>query len=114
MKFLLLLHRDERIAADAAFVSRITPEYAAYGEAMAKADISLGGERLKPASTAVSVRMKDGRPEVLEGPYAETREQLGGFYMIDVADRDEAVKWAARCPAAQFGTVEIRAIWPTE
>jgi hypothetical protein len=113
MKFLLLLHRDEGVAADAAFVTRISPEYAAYGEAMAKAGIILGGERLTPASTAVSVRRKDDRTEVLEGPYAETREQIGGFYMIDVADIDEAVKWAARCPAAAFGTIEVRAISPT-
>jgi hypothetical protein len=114
MKFLLLIHRDEQLLANVEFAKRTSPEYAAYGEAMRKAGISLAGERLRPTSTAVSVRMKDGRTEVLEGPYAETREQLGGFYMIDVADIDEAVKWAARCPAAQFGTVEVREVWPTE
>jgi hypothetical protein len=114
MKFLLLIHRDEQLLADVEFSSRIRPEYDAYHAAMAKAGIRLGGERLKPTSTAVNVRMKDGRTEVLEGPYAETREQLGGFYMIDVPDLDEAVKWARRCPAAQFGTVEVRPIWPTE
>lgn len=113
MKFLLMIHRDEQLLANVNVSDIISPEYAAYNEAMAKAGINLGGQRLRPVSTAVSVRMKDGRTEILEGPYAETREQLGGFYMIDVADIDEAVKWAARCPAAQFGTIEIRPIWET-
>jgi hypothetical protein len=115
MKFMLLIHGDEKALAANAKVDAtgMSPEYAAYNEAMMKAGIILGGERLRPTSTAASVRMKDGRTEVLEGPYAETREQLGGFYMIDVADMDEAVKWATRCPAAQFGTIEVRPIWPT-
>lgn len=115
MKFMLLIHGDEQqmMANTKVDASGMSPEYAAYNEAMAKAGIIVGGERLKPTSTAASVRMKDGRTEILEGPYAETREQLGGYYMIDVADMDEAVKWAARCPAAQFGTIEVRPIWPT-
>ena len=115
MKFILLIHGNEQALAANTRVDEtgMSPEYAAYNEAMGKAGIILGGERLRPTSTAASVRMKDGRTEVLEGPYAETREQLGGFYMIDVADRDEALKWAARCPAAQFGTIEVRPIWPT-
>jgi hypothetical protein len=115
MKFILLIHGNEQgwIADTKVDATGMNPEYAAYNEAMAKAGVMVGGERLRPTSTAASVRMKDGRTEVLEGPYAETREQLGGFYMIDVADMDEAVKWAARCPAAQFGTIEVRPIWPT-
>ena len=114
MKFMLLIHGDEQQwVATKVDETGMSPEYAAYNEAMAKAGIIVGGERLRPTTTAASVRMKDGRTEVLEGPYAETREQLGGYYLIDVADMDEAVKWASRCPAAQFGTIEVRPIWPT-
>jgi hypothetical protein len=71
-----------------------------------------GGERLKPVATATTVRMKNGKTEVLNGPYAETREQLGGYYLIDVADLDAALSWAARCPGASYGTIEVRPIWP--
>ena len=110
MKFMLLIHGNEQAlqANTKVDATGMSPEYAAYNEAMMKAGIILGGERLKPTNTAASVRMKDGRTEVLEGPYAETREQLGGFYMIDVSDMDEAVKWATRCPAAQWGSIEVR------
>ena len=110
MKFILMIHGNEQamIANTKVDATGMSPEYAAYNEAMAKAGIMVGGERLKPTNTAASVRVKDGRTEVLDGPYAETREQFGGYYMIDVPDMDEAVRWAARCPAAQFGTIEVR------
>jgi hypothetical protein len=115
MKYMLLIHGEEaRMNANTPVESTgLNPEYAAYNEAMAKAGIMLGGERLRPTSTATSVRVKDGKTEVLDGPYAETKEQFGGYYMIDVPDLDQAISWAARCPAAKHGTVEVRPIWPT-
>ena len=71
-----------------------------------------GGERLRPTSEATTVRVKNGKTEVLDGPYADTKEQLGGYYMIDVPDLDAALSWAAKCPGASKGTMEVRPIWP--
>jgi hypothetical protein len=86
--------------------------YFAYTEAMQKAGVLVGGERLRPTSDATTVRVKDGKTQVLDGPYAETKEQLGGYYMIDVPDLDAALSWAARCPGAATGTMEVRPVWP--
>lgn len=85
--------------------------YAAFTEALQGADAMRGGERLRPSSTATTVRVRDGEAFVTDGPFAETKEHLGGFYIIEAADLDEAVSWAARIPGAQFGSVEIRPIW---
>ena len=74
--------------------------YAAYSEAMGKAGVVLGGNRLRPTAEATTVRVKGGKTEVLDGPYADTKEQLGGYYLIDVPDLDAALSWAARCPSA--------------
>ena len=65
---------------------------------------------LEPVSTATSVRVRDGRPLVTDGPFAETREVLGGFYLIDVADLDAALAWAAKVPSAPYGSVEVRPV----
>jgi hypothetical protein len=78
---------------------------------MTKAGAFVAGERLRPMATASSVRVCNGKTEVLDGPYAESKEQLGGYYLIDVADLDAALSWAARCPGAQHGTIEVRPVW---
>jgi len=78
---------------------------------MKKAGVIVGANRLRPTSTASSVRVADGKTKVLDGPYAESREQLGGYYLIDVPDLDAALSWAARCPGANYGTIEVRPIW---
>jgi hypothetical protein len=110
MKFMLLLHGDEKLL-QANPSETVSPEFAAFTDAMVKAGALLGGARLRPTSAATTVRVKGDRTEVLDGPYADTREQLGGFYMIEAADLDAATEWAARCPAAAVGTVEIRPLW---
>ncbi len=113
MKYLLLIAADETAYAavsDAEKAER-TAAYGAYAAAMAKAGVLLGGERLKPVSTATSVRVRNGKTEVLNGPYAETREQLGGYFVIEASDLDAALSWAARCPGASHGTMEVRPIW---
>ena len=84
--------------------------YIAYVEAMTTAGILKSGNGLQPASTATTVRIVNGKTQVLDGPYAETKEQLGGFHIIDVADLDAAISWAARCPTALHGVVEVRPI----
>ena len=83
----------------------------AYTEAMTKAGTLVVRHRLRPKTTASSVRVRDGKIEVLDGPYAESKEQLGGYHMIDVADLDAALSWTARCPGAQYGTIEVRPVW---
>ena len=85
--------------------------YGAYHEALEKAGVLRSAKRLRPAQSATTVRMKGGKSEVLNGPYAETREQLGGYFLIDVPHLDAALSWAARCPGASHGTVEVRPVW---
>jgi hypothetical protein len=85
--------------------------YMAYNEALKKAGVFVGTNRLQPSSTATTVRLAGGKPEVLDGPYAESKEQIGGYYMINVPDLDAALSWAARCPAAGHGVVEVRQVW---
>jgi hypothetical protein len=113
MKYLLLIHQNEAamLAAGQEAAARRFSAYAAYTEAMTKAGAYLGGQRLRQSTTASTVRVREGKTEVLDGPYAETKEQLGGYYLIDVPDLDAALSWAARCPGAQYGAVEVRPIW---
>jgi hypothetical protein len=85
--------------------------YGAYSEALTKAGIVKGMNRLRPIADATTVRVADGKQQVLDGPYADSKEQLGGYFLIDVPDLDAALTWAARCPAAGHGAVEVRPIW---
>ena len=85
--------------------------YMAYGEALKKAGAIAGSNRLQPTSTATTVRITNGKSQVLDGPYVDSKEQLGGYFLIDVPDLDSAISWAARCPAAGHGVVEVRPIW---
>jgi len=113
MKYLLMIYADEDAMRKrpAELAAQGTEAHGAYAQALVKAGAMQGGQRLRPTSDATTVRVKNGKTEVLNGPYAETREQLGGFYMIDVADLDAALAWAARCPSASDGTIEVRPIW---
>jgi hypothetical protein len=88
------------------------PHCGAYVEAMKKAGIYVAGERLRGVAAATSVRVRNGHAHVADGPYAEAKEQLGGFHIIDVPDLDAALAWAARCPSASRGVVEVRPVWP--
>jgi hypothetical protein len=113
MQYLLLLYADE------AGWSKLTPAeqeqgvaaYGAYTEALKKAGVLRGSNRLQPISAATTVRIVDGKSQVLDGPYIESKEQLGGYYVIDVPDLDAALSWAARCPGAGHGVVEVRPSW---
>jgi hypothetical protein len=82
--------------------------YLAYTEAMTKSGVLKSGTGLQPTSTATTVRTVNGKTQVLDGPYADSKEQLGGFHIIDVPDLDAALSWAARCPTALHGVVEVR------
>ena len=113
MQYLLMIYANEATenAIPPAEMGTIMQAYGAYSEALVKAGVMRGGERLRPTTDATSVRVRNGKSEVLNGPYAETREQLGGYYVIDVPDLDAALQWAARCPSSAYGTIEVRPIW---
>lgn len=86
--------------------------YSAYGEALGKAGAAAGGAALQGPETATTVRLRNGERLVQDGPYADTKEQLGGFYLIEADDLDAALEWAARCPGAGTGAVEVRPLLP--
>jgi hypothetical protein len=113
MQYMLMIYGSE--AAEQALtesqIGEMMGAYKAYSEALVKAGVMVGGERLKPTSAATTVRVVSGKTEVLNGPYADTKEQLGGYYLVDVPDLDAALSWAARCPGASHGTVEVRPVW---
>jgi hypothetical protein len=113
MEYMLVLYADE---SGWGKMSKAEQEqgyaaYMAYTEALKKAGVWKGSNRLRPVANATTVRMINGKSQVLDGPYADTKEQLGGYFLIDVPDLDAALSWAARCPGAGHGTVEVRPIW---
>ena len=108
MKYMMLIHHDDAALAKAN-QSELWADYAAFNEALAKAGGS-SGVRLQPASAATSVRIRDGKTEVIDGPYADTKEKFAGYFMIDAATLEEAATWAQRCPSARYGTIEVRPI----
>lgn len=85
-------------------------DYQAAGEAYQKDGIMLAGEALEDTSTATSIRIRNGKTETMDGPFAETKEQLGGFYLFECANIDEAIKYAEMIPTAKYGTIEVRPI----
>ena len=113
MRYMLLIYNDEAAMANASKeqIQQTLAAYGAYTEALKNSGAWLAGDRLKPTQASTSVRLAGGKTSVLDGPYADTKEQLAGFYMIEAADADAAIAWAARCPAAGSGTVEVRPIW---
>ena len=113
MQYLLMIYTSESAenAMPPAEMDTIMEAYGIYTEALIQAGVMRGGERLHPTADATSVRVRNGKSEVLNGPYADTQEQLGGYYVIDVPDLDAALQWAARCPSSAHGTIEVRPIW---
>jgi len=113
MQYLLLLYSNEH------GWDSLTPEqqqqgaaaYKAYTEALQKSGALKGSNRLQPTSTATTVRNENGKAQVLDGPYADSKEQLGGYYLIEAPDLDAAIAWANRCPGASHGTIEVRPVW---
>ena len=113
MQYMLLIHMDENAMPPASTDEpyAMNESYLAYNAALKKAGAWIAGDRLKPTSLATTVRTRDGKTEVLDGPFAETKEQLGGYYIIEAKDLDDALGWARKCPGTAFGTVELRPIW---
>ena len=116
MKYLLLIYGEE--AAMEAAMAGMTPDeqtaqikvWYDYGDWLAEKGWLVAGDALQATSTATVVRAPDGKPVITDGPFAETKEQLGGYYLLDVANVDEAIEAGARCPGATFGTIELRPV----
>ena len=114
MQYLLMVYVNEKDFEKIPEAQR-GPALAAYNDYAASLKSSghlVGSNRLKPTATATTVRVRDGKTQMTDGPFAETREQLGGYFLIEAKDLDEATKIAARCPGAQHGSIEVRPIWP--
>jgi hypothetical protein len=105
MQYLLLINdeeSDDRVD--------LMPEYMAYTQALSDSGALVNANQLQPAGTATTVRVRNGETLVTDGPFIETKETLGGYYLIDVETLDEALEWAAKIPSARFGHVEIRPV----
>ncbi len=113
MQYLLLIYSNEAaIAARPQAEAAVTmADYGTFTQGIIQNGNYKGGERLRPISMATTVRVRDGKTLTTDGPFAETREQLGGYYLIDAKNLDEATAIAARCPGARYGCIEVRPIW---
>src|SRR5687768_11065909 len=110
MRYLCLIYDEEKMWATMSEneANAIMGEYFAFTDGVKKSGHYVAGEALQPTSTATSIRVRQGKTTTTDGPFAETKEQLGGYYLIDAADLDAALKWAAKCPGARHGCVEVR------
>ena len=113
MDYLLMLYSDDSkwLEMKPAEQQEAMGAYRAYTEALKTSGVLRGVNRLQPAAVATTVQVANGKSQVLNGPYADSKEQLGGYYLIEVPDLDAAIAWAARCPGAAHGIVEVRPVW---
>jgi hypothetical protein len=113
MRYQLLIHTDEsqETALSPGETTTMNAAYTAFVEEANAAGVLRGGERLQPTSTATTVRVRDGETLTTDGPYAETKEQFAGFFIVDCPDLDAAIGWASRVPGALHGAIEVRPIW---
>jgi hypothetical protein len=109
MKYMMLIYLDEK-AMDEVTRDKCYVESAAYAHQLHAQGKYLDAAPLHPTTTATSIRIREGKPLVTDGPFAETREQLGGFFLVDARDLDEALHIASQIPAGRYGTVEIRPV----
>ena len=110
MQYLLLINRDEDYLPSLSEQERdaILEEFMALTAELQASGAYVGANQLGPATTAATVQVRDGEQVITDGPFAETKEQLGGYYLIDVASLDEALEWAAKIPSARHGSIEVR------
>jgi hypothetical protein len=110
MKYILLIYGAEQVWSSMSKeqMEEIYAGHRAYGEAMTRAGVMQGGSELKPIATATSVKFAGGKPRTFDGPFAETKEQLAGYYVIDVPNLEDALAWAEKMPGMVDGTVEVR------
>jgi hypothetical protein len=110
MKYLCLIYDEEKklAAMSKGELDGIMSEYRAFGEGIRKSGHYLGGHQLAPVQAASTVRVRHGKMSATDGPYAETKEQLGGYFLIEAMDLNEALQIASRIPSARFGSIEVR------
>ncbi|EPG72786.1 hypothetical protein LEP1GSC058_0920 [Leptospira fainei serovar Hurstbridge str. BUT 6] len=113
MRYQLLIYIDEKTSANVPMeeMGQISEAYKVYAEDLLKAGVMLGGDRLHPTASAATVRIQNGKKVTTHGPFAETKEQLGGYYLIECNNLDEAIDWASKCPAVHRGSVEVRPVF---
>jgi hypothetical protein len=116
MQYLLLIYANESEmgAMQPSALGKMIGEYTEFTKGIIQAGQFKAGDRLKPTSAATTVRVRNGQVATTDGPFAETREQLGGYYLVDAKNLDEAISIAARIPGAKFGSIEVRPIWAPE
>jgi hypothetical protein len=112
MQYLAIIYGDESVYANATpeDIGAIFAAHGKFGEDSRNAGVFVGGEGLQGTSTATTVRVRDGERLLTDGPYAETKEQIGGYYVLDCKDLDDALNWAAQIPEAKTGSIEVRPI----
>lgn len=112
MQYLCLIYSDEKLMQDMSDAERgaFTAEYGTFTREIRGSGHFVGGDALQPVTTATTVRVRGGKVTTTDGPFAETREQLGGYYLIEAKDLDDAIKVAARIPSARIGSIEVRPI----
>jgi hypothetical protein len=112
MQYMLLIYAPEEYWADRSDEERaaMSQEYSAVTQEMQNAGAFVAGDALQPIATATTVRVNAGEALTTDGPFAETKEQLGGYYLLDVESIDEALEWAAKLPAARHGSIEVRPV----
>jgi hypothetical protein len=114
MQYLLMIYEDEKVwnALSEAERGAFYGEYMTFTGDIKKSGHWIGGNPLQPVHTATTVRVRDGKVSTTDGPFAETREQLGGYYLVEAKDLDEATRLAARIPGAKLGSIEVRPVLP--
>jgi hypothetical protein len=112
MKYLCLIYEDEKIGAGMTQpeMEKFIGEYYAFGESIQQSGHYVAGDALQPVQTATTVRVRGGKVSTTDGPFAETKEQLGGYYLIEARDLNDAIQVASRIPSARHGSVEVRPI----
>jgi hypothetical protein len=113
-QYMLLVYHQEVDAAEQAEREREMPVIVELHRSLREAGLLVGVQRLRSTESATSVRVRDGETEITDGPFAVTKEVLAGYYILECADLDEALKQAARLPGARFGTVEVRPVMPAD
>ena len=121
MRYLLLIYDEQSADTDPAApppseedVTKVMGDYAAFTKELRDRGVFEAGEALQSVASASTVRLREGQTLITDGPFMETKEALGGFYLLNCRDLDEALEFAAKCPAAQFGSIEVRPIWDQE
>ena len=109
MRYALMICTDERDVSDDE--TALLAEYGAFAEEMGRRGVLQGGERLRPTTDATTVRVRDGEVLTTDGPFAETKEQIGGYFIVDCKDLDDAIEVASKIPGARHGSIEVRPIW---